>query len=160
MPATRSAQLMRAVAAAAVIAAAAPATAAYAFPSASVSPTVVSPGGRVSLNLSGCRSNVGRASSSAFGEARLGSGNLQSGTLFGATTVYRDASPGSYNVTFECGDGERVTVSLQVLSGAARGGLGGSTRAMNTAQIAVGGTLVAGAVGAGIWVLRRRARAS
>ncbi|MGW7438348.1 hypothetical protein [Streptomyces sp. NPDC054849] len=162
-PATLSATARRlmTVAAATLIVAAAPATLAYAIPSAGVSPSTVAPGGRVALNVEGCGTRTGRATSTAFGEVRLAPGNLDATTLFGTATVLRNATQGTHRVVFECGGpgGERVTVSLQVAPGAARGGAGGSIGSMNPWQIAVGGALAAGALGAGVWVLRRRAAA-
>ncbi|MFE9933939.1 hypothetical protein [Streptomyces sp. NPDC005533] len=147
-----------AIAAATLVVAAAPVTFAYAAPSAGVSPTSVAPGGRVALNVDGCGTRSGRATSTAFSEVRLTPGNAQATNLYGSATVFRDANPGTHRVTFECGGpgGERVTVSLQVASGAARGGTGGSIGSMSPWQVAVGGALAAGALGAGIWVLRRR----
>ncbi|MFI8266016.1 hypothetical protein [Streptomyces sp. NPDC085665] len=167
MPATPLAQppnrrlLARVAAATLVLAAAAPVTVAHAAsPSATVSPTAVAPGGRVSLNVTGCGTKTGTASSSAFGDVRLTPGNLEATNLFGSATVFSNANSGAYTVTFECGGsgGQRVTVPLQVASGAARGGLGGSVGAMSPGRIALGGTLAAGALGAGIWILRRRSR--
>ncbi|MER7764260.1 hypothetical protein [Streptomyces sp. NPDC097619] len=127
-------------------------------PTATVSPGTVSPGSRVSLNVEGCGTRTGRATSSAFGEAQLSAGNMEASNLFGSATVYRSISPGSHPVTFECGGsgGRRVTVNLYVTPGAARGGLGGSVDGPSTGQIAMGGALVAGALGAGVWYLRRR----
>lgn len=164
-PAQRSGRSSRrfvvAVAAAAfAAAAAAPATLAYAAPSATVSPSTVAPGDRVSLNINGCGTRTGRASSSAFGDVRLTPGNADATNLFGTATVYGNASTGAHRVTFECSPGgERVTVALQVTPGAARGGTGGSIDSMSRGQIAAGGALVAVALGAGIWVIRRRAAA-
>ncbi|MFK0253270.1 hypothetical protein [Streptomyces sp. NPDC090445] len=129
--------------------------------SAAVSPTTAAPGNRVALILRGCGSNLARVGSSAFGEVRLsGGGSSGSGSLTGSATILRNASTGVHPVTFECGDfaGSRVTVSLQVAPGAARGGEGGSIGAVSPARIAIGGTLAASALGAGIWILRRRAR--
>ncbi|MGW6707878.1 hypothetical protein ACWGDE_23730 [Streptomyces sp. NPDC054956] len=148
-----------AVAAAAVaIAAAAPATLAQAQPSGSVSPTNVAPGGRVSLNVTGCGTRTGKASSRAFGDVWLTPGNAEATNLFGSATTSRNISAGSHPVTFECGGpgGERVTVALNITPGAARGGLGGSVDSMSPGQIAVGGGLVAAALGATAWFLRRR----
>ncbi|MFD7259740.1 hypothetical protein [Streptomyces sp. NPDC059874] len=148
-----------AVAAAALaVAAVTPATLAYAFPSATVSPSTVAPGGRVALNVEGCGTRTARASSTAFGDVRLTAGNLDATNLFGSATVFRNASTGTHRVLFECGGpgGERVTVSLQVISGAARGGTGGSIGSMSLGQIAAGGALTVGALGAGVWLLRRR----
>ncbi len=154
-------RLLTVAAATLIVAAAAPATLAYAIPSAGVSPTTVAPGGRVSLTVEGCGTRTGRVTSTAFGEVRLTPGNLDVTTLFGSATVLRNASQGTHRVVFECGGpgGERVTVSLQVTPGAARGGAGGSVGSVSPWQIGVGGTLAAGALGAGVWVLRRRAAA-
>ncbi|MCB5180989.1 hypothetical protein [Streptomyces antimicrobicus] len=135
-------------------------TAAYARPSATVSPTSVAPGSRVSLNVTGCGTKTGRATSTAFGEVSLAPGNLEATNLFGAAIVSRNARIGSHPVTFECGTGgERVTVTLNVVSGSARGGLGGSTTGVSPGQIALGGSLVAAALGSGVWYVRRRAHA-
>ncbi|MFF5702962.1 hypothetical protein ACFY7H_10715 [Streptomyces sp. NPDC012794] len=141
-----------------VVAAVAPATLASAAPSATVSPSTVAPGGRVSLNVDGCDTSTARASSRAFGDVSLAPGSRNANNLSGTATVYRDAATGSYPVTFECGGagGRRVTVTLHVSPGAARGGLGGSVESMSPGQIALGGTLAAGALGTGIWLLRRR----
>lgn len=164
-PPVRSSRAVRramAVAAAAlVVTAATPATLAYAAPSAGVSPSTVAPGGRVALNIAGCGTKTGRATSSAFGDVLLTPGNLEATNLFGSATVHRNAGAGAHRVVFECGGpgGERVTVSLHVTPGAARGGTGGSIGSMSPGQIALGGTLTAGALGAGIWLLRRRATA-
>ncbi|MCX4525680.1 MULTISPECIES: hypothetical protein [unclassified Streptomyces] len=159
MSPTRNRHRLIALAAATLVAAAAsPVTLAHAAPSASVSPTSVAPGGRVSLNITGCGTKTGRATSRAFGDVQLTPGNLEASNLFGGATVYANTPNGSYPVTFECGGagGQSVTVSLNVTSGAARGGLGGSVDSMSRGQIAVGGSLVAAALGAGIWVVRRR----
>lgn len=147
-----------AAAAATPVTLASAAPAATGSPSATVSPGTVAPGGRVSLNVEGCGTKTGRATSRAFGNVSLTPGNLEATNLFGAATVYRDAPTGSHPVTFECGGtgGRRVTVTLQVAPGAARGGLGGSVDSMSPGQIALGGTLAAGALGTGIWILRRR----
>ncbi|MEW2415363.1 hypothetical protein AB0953_16830 [Streptomyces sp. NPDC046866] len=154
------------LAAVAATAVAAPATAAAPAGgatglSAAVAPTSVAPGGRVGLLLRGCGSRTGTASSSAFGDVRLGPSGSSS-TLSGSTTVFTNAGAGTYTVTFECGGpgGGRVTAPLQVTTGAARGGTGGSIHTVSRAEMAVGGTLTASALAAGIWLLRRRARAS
>ncbi|MFD4240747.1 hypothetical protein ACFWP3_03965 [Streptomyces sp. NPDC058525] len=158
--AARRRRLLAVAAATLAVAAATPATLAYSAPTATVSPTTVAPGGRVALNLEGCGTKVGRATSSAFGEVRLTPGNLEATNLFGSATVYRNAGQGTHRVTFECAPGgERVTVSLNVTPGAARGGTGGSIDSMSPGQIAMGGALVAGALGAGVWIMRRRAAA-
>ncbi|MFI1645937.1 hypothetical protein OG373_26755 [Streptomyces avidinii] len=159
-PAAR--RLMTVAAATLIAAAAAPATLAYAFPSATVSPTAVAPGGRVALSVAGCGTQVARVTSTAFGEVRLTPGNQTAASLIGSATVFNNANSGAHRVIFECGGpgGERVTLSLQVTTGAARGGTGGSIGSMSPGQIAVGSALTAGALGAGVWVMRRRAAAS
>lgn len=157
---TGARRMLAAAAAALAVTAAAPATLAYAAPSATVAPSTVAPGGRVSLNLEGCGTTVGRATSRAFGEVRLTPANGRSNNLTGSATVYGNAGQGTHPVTFECAPGGlRVTVSLTVAPGGARGGMGGSIGSSSTGQIAVGGALAAGALGAGVWVLRRRASA-
>ncbi|MFJ3721481.1 hypothetical protein ACIPYQ_02805 [Streptomyces sp. NPDC090045] len=158
-PPTAARRLVTVAAAALIAAAAAPATLAYAAPSATLSPTAVAPGGRVALNVTGCGTQVARVTSTAFGEVRLTPGNQAAANLIGSANVFNNASLGAHRVLFECGGpgGESVTLSLQVSSGAARGGTGGSIGSMSPGQIAVGGALAAGALGAGVWVLRRRA---
>ncbi|MCX5197054.1 hypothetical protein OOK31_24680 [Streptomyces sp. NBC_00249] len=163
MPPTRYRHRLTGIAAATLaVAAVTPVTLASAAPSATVSPGTVAPGGRVSLNVDGCGTRTGRASSRAFGDVSLTPGNQEATNLFGAATVYRDAPTGAHPVTFECGGagGRRVTVTLQVTPGAARGGLGGSVDSMSPVQIAVGGALAAGALGTGAWLLRRRTTAT
>ncbi|MEV7613804.1 hypothetical protein [Streptomyces sp. NPDC089799] len=146
-----------ALGAAALLTLAAPTTASAA-PTASMSSTTVSPGGRIGLNLQGCGTRTGRVTSTAFGELWLTPGNLESTTLIGTAQAYRDARSGAHSVVFECGGagGQRVTLTLQVTPGAARGGTGGSIGGISPAEIAIGGSLAAGALGAGVWFLRRR----
>ncbi|GGZ73446.1 hypothetical protein GCM10010371_36470 [Streptomyces subrutilus] len=156
--AARPARLLALAAAALAVAAATPAALAHAAPSASVSPSTVAPGGRVGLNVAGCGTKTGRATSTAFGEMQLTPGNLEAANLVGSATVYRNATQGSHLVTFECGGpgGLRATASLTVAPGGARGGTGGSIGTMSPGQVAVGGSLVAAALGAGVWTIRRR----
>ncbi|MCJ0867862.1 hypothetical protein [Streptomyces sp. AP-93] len=151
-------RLLAVAAATVAFAAAAPPTLAQAQPSGSVSPTNVAPGGRVSLNVTGCGTRTGKATSRAFGDVWLTPGNAEATNLFGSAVTSRNISAGSHPVTFECGGpgGERVTVALNITPGAARGGLGGSVGSMSPGQIAIGGALVASALGAGAWILRRR----
>ncbi|MER5930788.1 hypothetical protein [Streptomyces sp. NPDC002054] len=157
MPSPHRRRHLVALAASTLVVVASPVTA-YAIPSASLSPNTVAPGGRVGLNLTGCGTKTGRAWSTAFPNVSLTPGNLEANYLFGTAAVYRDARAGAHQVTFECGGtgGQRVTLSLQVTPGAARGGTGGSIGQMSPGQIAIGGSLAAGALGAGVWVLRRR----
>ncbi|WP_405493313.1 hypothetical protein [Streptomyces sp. NBC_00096] len=138
-----------------VIAAAVPATLAHAGSSGSVTPNSVAPGGRVNLNVTGCVTGAVEATSGAFGSVWLERSNARATNSAGGATVGNN--PGSYSVTFKCASsGEQVTVPLTVTTGAARGGLGGSVGSMSPGQIAIGGALVASALGAGAWFLRRR----
>ncbi|MFI8363347.1 hypothetical protein ACIGD1_24645 [Streptomyces sp. NPDC085612] len=134
---------------------------AHAASSATASPSSVAPAGRVTLAMQGCGARTARVTSTAFGEVRLETASAQTTGLSGSATVYNDANPGTHRVVFECGGpgGERVTVSLQVTPGAARGGTGGSIGSMSTVQTAVGGALAVCALAGGVWVLRRRASA-
>lgn len=165
-PAPRSPAARRLLALAAValvVAAAAPITAAHARASAGVSPTTAAPGGKVALTVDGCGgARTGRATSTAFGDVTLTSGNREATILYGSATVHANASAGAHRVTFECGGpgGERLTVSLQVAPGAARGGTGGSIGSVSPGQVAAGGALVAGALGAAVWVVVRRRAAA
>ncbi|RSS72781.1 hypothetical protein [Streptomyces sp. WAC06614] len=141
---------------AAVVPALAP-WAAYARPSASVSPTSVTPGSRVGLTLTGCGTGSGRATSTAFGEVTLSRSTPATTNLVGSATVYQNATVKRHYVTFQCdSDGKRVTETLDVVRGSARGGLGGSTKGISPGQIALGGSLVAAALGSGVWCVRRR----
>ncbi|WP_424213949.1 hypothetical protein ACN20G_18770 [Streptomyces sp. BI20] len=130
-------------------------------PFAYITPSVVAPGGYVGLNLQGCGGGQnGRAWSEAFGQVHL-RGDGRGSNLFGSATVHHRIAPGSYIVTFECGEGggRSTTAHLQVTPGAARGGLGGSIEGPSTTQMASGGAMVAVALGAGVWAVRRRAGA-
>ncbi|MEV7418263.1 hypothetical protein [Streptomyces sp. NPDC089919] len=119
-------------------------------PSGTVSPSSVAPGGSVRLRLENCGSSTGTATSTAFGTVTLTPGNPPP-----YATVFRTITPGSHPVTFQCG-GRSTTAPLTVAAGPARGGLGGSVGQISPGQIAMGGALVAGALGTGVWILRRR----
>ncbi|MFF3554089.1 hypothetical protein ACWD4V_32205 [Streptomyces tsukubensis] len=75
--------------------------------------------------------------------------------------VFDRAAPGEYNLAVRCTGGSRVeTAEFAVLRGrGARGGLGGSM-GPTTAEMAVGGSLVAAAALGGALVITRRRRAS
>ncbi|MEW1549936.1 hypothetical protein [Streptomyces tsukubensis] len=75
--------------------------------------------------------------------------------------VFDRAAPGEYNLAVRCTGGSRVeTAEFAVLRGrGARGGLGGSM-GPTTAEMAVGGSLVAAAALGGALVISRRRRAS
>ncbi|MFJ8229774.1 hypothetical protein ACIQ9E_07405 [Streptomyces sp. NPDC094448] len=90
-------------------------------------------------------------------DARDNRGDVQ--TAF--ARVFDRAAPGEYNLAVRCTGGSRVeTAEFAVLRGrGARGGLGGSM-GPTTAEMAVGGSLVAAAALGGALVITRRRRAS
>ncbi|GAA3104300.1 hypothetical protein GCM10020254_57660 [Streptomyces goshikiensis] len=53
----------------------------------------MAPGGRVALNITGCGTKTGRATSRAFGDVQLTPGNLEASNLFGGATVYNNTPP-------------------------------------------------------------------
>ncbi len=130
-----------------------------------VSPSTVSPGGRVALSASGCTTTA-YASSGVFDAV-----TIQPGTSATAV-VDSDARPGAqYSVQFNCGS-DRGTFNLTIAGGRStpttrstvttspqgvRGGLGGSAERMDPREIAAGGALVLAAATATVFVVRRRA---
>ncbi|MFF5840127.1 hypothetical protein ACIP4T_11545 [Streptomyces massasporeus] len=143
-------------------------------------PSVIAPGGQLTITVDGCRSG-GTATSNAFAPTRLspvhhggkgnegdrgGAGNNDGGrggdgndTARGTATINSNARPGSYDITVTC-DGRTLTKpqAFTVLGGV-RGGIGGSTTTGATpTDVAIGGGLVAAAVvGGGVFWMRRRA---
>ncbi|MER7660159.1 hypothetical protein [Streptomyces sp. NPDC096193] len=143
-----------------------------------VSPEDVEPGGTVTLNATECESPTVTASSGVFDTVTLSEG------LPATATVFEDAEPGAeYDVTFDC-EGEKGTTTLSVggaeddhtppstgthtsptygpsgltkPGGGVQAGSGGSLSGLSPTQIALGSLLVAGAVGGGVVMLRRRA---
>ncbi|MGW6413345.1 hypothetical protein ACWF95_40685 [Streptomyces vinaceus] len=133
-----------------------PVTLVQAAATVSVSPASVPQGSDITLAMEGCGANTAQAVSSAFDRVTLTPGTT-TGSFSGQAFVLDNASPGTHQVTFECGPSvERVVTSFQVIPGPALGGMGGSITAMNPREIALGGALVASALGAGAWVVRRR----
>jgi hypothetical protein len=127
-----------------------------------VRPNVVSRGGRLTITVEGsrCRHN-GTVSAPVFPTTRLrptGNGPTATATV----SVDVNARPGRYDVTVRCGDGRDPQVLVRprafAVVGGVRGGLGGaSTVGATPVDMAIGGTLVAGAlVGGGVFWMRRR----
>lgn len=127
-----------------------------------VRPGVVSRGGRLTITVDGsrCRHN-GSVSAPVFPTTRLrpvGDNAAATATV----SVDVNARPGRYDVTVRCGDGRDPQVLTRARAftviGGVRGGLGGaSTVGATPADMAIGGTLVAGAlVGGGVFWMRRR----
>ncbi|MDD9378341.1 hypothetical protein M8Z33_17090 [Streptomyces sp. ZAF1911] len=136
-----------------------------------VSPTTVAAGGTVTLNATGCQEPLVKASSGIFDAVELNEGKPAT------ATVDADAKPGAqYEVTFEC-KGEKGTTTLTVAghstgtgtgtetgtttpstpSKGVKAGLGGGAGGLNGTEIAAGSALLAGALGGGVFLMRRRA---
>ncbi|TQK50587.1 hypothetical protein FBY35_0924 [Streptomyces sp. SLBN-118] len=131
----------------------------------SVTPSTVSPGGRVTLSASGCNT-TSTASSGVFNTVSISPGS--SATV----TVDLSARPGAqYSVQFNCPGqgtgsfnltitGGRSTPTISTTSTApagVRGGLGGSIGGLNAGELALGTALVVIAATGTIFVVRRRA---
>ncbi|MEU1468933.1 hypothetical protein ABZ434_12005 [Streptomyces sp. NPDC005761] len=76
----------------------------------SVSPSSVSPGGEVDLEVDGCKGKEAKGSSDAFvSEARFSPGGDR--TLFAEARVRSDAEPGDYDVQVVCKDDKHTKAS-------------------------------------------------
>jgi len=156
----------RALAASAAVAAvavglAAPTATAWDNPSnITATPSVVAPGGRMTVTVDGssCQRAGSTVESRVFPRTRLIS--LGGNTARATVTVDRDARPGSYAITARCGDNSTLTRpdAFSVVGGV-RGGVGGSSSTgAAPADMAIGGGLVALALaGGGVHWMRRRA---
>ncbi|MEU4176749.1 hypothetical protein [Streptomyces sp. NPDC026589] len=140
-----------------------------------IAPSVIAPGGRVTLGAGGCT-----------GETTVSSGifdttTIPSGSTTATATVDTDARRGAvYAVTFACGStGTSRNVNLTITGGATstptprpttvptasstalipggvRGGLGGSSGSTDTVEVAAGAALVAVAASGALYFARRR----
>ncbi|MFF1412788.1 hypothetical protein ACFVX6_23950 [Streptomyces sp. NPDC058289] len=132
-----------------------------------VSPSTVAPGGTVTLNATGCQEPLVKVSSGIFDAVELN--EVKPATA----KVDADAKPGAqYEVTFDC-KGEKGTTTLTVAghstgtgtgtttpstpSKGVKAGLGGGAGGLNGTEIAAGSALLAGALGGGVFLMRRRA---
>ncbi|MFG3086865.1 hypothetical protein ACGGAI_04590 [Streptomyces antibioticus] len=131
----------------------------------SVVPSLVEPGGQVSLRVdrevTGCRSHV-TVSSGVFDAVTIPRGSSSA-----AAEVDWDAKPGaSYRVTFSCG-GLSAVKDLTIASGrpsplpypsyhGVHAGEGGSFGGFDLKEIGLGAALIAGALGAAYHFSRRR----
>ncbi|MBD0707089.1 MULTISPECIES: hypothetical protein [unclassified Streptomyces] len=120
-----------------------------------VNPFDVHAGSTITITAKGC-GHGGTVRSNAFPESNL---SVNSNGLSSAIArVHDHATPGSYNLAVRCSDNSSVvTHSFRVLPGrGTQGGLGGSL-APSSAEMAVGGSLVAAAaLGGSLFVARRR----
>ncbi|MFE3386765.1 hypothetical protein [Streptomyces anulatus] len=140
-----------------------------------ITPSVIAPGGRVTLGAGGCT-----------GETTVTSGifdttTIPSGSTTATATIDTDARRGAvYAVTFACGStGTSRNVNLTITGGATstptptpttvptasstalvpggvRGGLGGSSGAIDTMEVAAGAALVTTAAAGALYFARRR----
>ncbi|MEW1695304.1 MULTISPECIES: hypothetical protein [unclassified Streptomyces] len=133
-----------------------------------VSPSLVAPGGRVTLSAPGCASTA-TASAGVFDTVTIAPGSTAT------ATVDRDARQGAvYTVAFNCTGGVQGTANLTITGTptatptisstvltpprGVRGGLGGSVDGgFEPAELAAGGALVLAAATGGVFVFRRRA---
>ncbi|APE25492.1 hypothetical protein [Streptomyces venezuelae] len=135
-----------------------------------VSPSLVAPGGRVTLSAPGCASTA-TASAGIFDTVTIAPNSAAT------ATVDWDARRGAvYTVSFNCTGGISDTVNLTI-SGTptatptisstvltpprgVRGGLGGAMGGVEPLELAAGGALVLAAVAGGVYVVRRRTGAA
>lgn len=132
-----------------------------------LTPADAGPGATVTANTTECGEDeraTGDANSLGAGDFPLRAGTHE-GDLAGQFQVPSGARPGTYPVTVDCESGG--TVVRQLLTVSARGstelhgvraGDGGSLGRLDTAQLVLGGALVAGSLGAAGYYLRRRAQ--
>ncbi|GAA3086344.1 hypothetical protein GCM10017562_65480 [Streptomyces roseofulvus] len=131
-----------------------------------VSPSLVAPGGRVTLSAPGCASTA-TATAGIFDTVQIAPGSAVT------ATVDADAKRGAvYTVAFNCSGGVQDTVDLTIsglatLSPTARstvlltprgvqGGLGGSQGSLESGTLAAGTALVLAAAAGTAYVVRRR----
>lgn len=125
-----------------------------------VTPGTVAPGGllTVTVNAPECRAPGSTVESQAFPRTELQPAPRDGRSEFIANVrVFRDAARGPYDVTARC-DGTTLTKrnAFTVIGGVA-GGLGGSISGPRTGtDMAIGGGLVAAALGGGVFLVRRR----
>ncbi|MEV0489848.1 hypothetical protein [Streptomyces atratus] len=157
---------------AAALALTAPATTSYAETSGgapgatgyTVAPSVIAPGGQVTLAARGCPTTA-TASSGIFDSVTIPRGGSAS------ATVDWDAKPGAaYEVTFICNTSPTSTAeigltisaniptagSTTIAPNGVQGGLGGGVGRMNAAQLVGGTALAVAATTCAVFVVRRR----
>ncbi|MFC7309682.1 hypothetical protein ACFQVC_36395 [Streptomyces monticola] len=122
----------------------------------SVEPRTVAPGGTVTLTSSGCQVPTVTADAGVFDTTELNEGHSAT------AKVFEDAKPAAeYDVTFTC-NGQTKSAPLMIAdhgSGVHKGvkaGGGGSFASFSVTQLALGGALVAGALGVAVHYARRR----
>ncbi|HET6860914.1 MAG TPA: hypothetical protein VFH94_27920 [Streptomyces sp.] len=131
-----------------------------------VAPSTIAAGGTVTLNATECQVPTVKVTAPIFDDVTLDEGRP------GTAQVYPDAKPGAqYDVTFEC-KGEKGTTTLTIAGGGehhantsagtghvhkgVKAGAGGSFSDADPVQIAAGVAVLAGALGFGVYLSRRR----
>ncbi|MGD6756931.1 hypothetical protein [Streptomyces sp. BH105] len=124
------------------------------------------PGASVTANTSACgedRTATGDAGSLGAGEFPLQTATQQ-GSVTGQFKVPTGARSGTFPITVTCESGTEVRQTLTVSGrggtelGGVKAGDGGSLGTLSVAQLALGGVLIAGALGAAGYYARRRAQ--
>ncbi|MFE0647330.1 hypothetical protein ACFVZH_01900 [Streptomyces sp. NPDC059534] len=117
-----------------------------------VSPFAVHQGAILTITVRGCAG--GTVTSNAFPTTTLPA--AVNGVSTATPRIFDHATPGQYNLAVQC-NGRTLTQPFRVLAGqGAQGGLGGSM-APSSAEMAIGGSLVAAAaLGGGVFIARRR----
>ncbi len=135
-----------------------------------VSPATVKPGGTVTLTSSGCQEPTVKAEAAVFDVVELNEGKSAQAWIFD------DAKPAAeYEVTFTCKrQTKKATLRIADDGGTVRpthhgtqppihkgvkAGSGGTFDQSDLVQLALGGALVAGALGASLYWARRRSEA-
>ncbi|MGY0488785.1 hypothetical protein [Streptomyces sp. WG-D5] len=129
----------------------------------SISPTTIAAGGEVTLSASGCSGDT-RVSAGIFDSVTMHKGDGPR-----SVPVDWDAKQGAaYTVTFTCDGGQPRRVDLTIATGrpdspspspvpqGVKAGIGGSAGGLDVREVALGGALIAGALGTAYVVARRR----
>ncbi|MGV9882194.1 hypothetical protein [Streptomyces sp. NPDC003006] len=134
-----------------------------------VTPSTIAAGGQVTLSVEGCDGDA-KVTSGVFDDAHIPKGQSSA-----TAKVFWDAKPGAmYEVTFTC-DGETGKTDLTIATGrpdnnshqnqnpnpnpvhkGVKAGIGGSLGGFDLHEIALGGALVVGGLGAAYYKARRR----
>ncbi|MFI5664327.1 hypothetical protein [Streptomyces sp. NPDC051684] len=128
----------------------------------SISPTTIAAGGKVTLSASGCTGKT-KVTAGIFDSVKIGPDEGPR-----SVDVDWDAKQGAaYTVTFVCDGGQPRRADLTIATGrpdsspspvpqGVKAGIGGSAGGLDLREVALGGALIAGALGTAYVVARRR----
>ncbi|MEU6121597.1 hypothetical protein [Streptomyces sp. NPDC047123] len=132
----------------------------------SIAPTTIAAGGQVTLNVDGCDGDT-KVTSGVFDDTTIPKGQKSA-----TAHVFWDAKPGAmYEVTFTCNGSNPGSdkTDLTIASGrpdndsghhpvhkGVKAGIGGSLGGLDLQEIALGGALILGTLGAAYYKTRRR----